>query len=291
MILHQLIVMALAGALMQAQAGIMTVEDLAPLANATPGERIAYGEDRLQFGELQLPPGEGPFPVVVFIHGGCWFARADISTTRSLAVALAKTGVAVWNLEYRRIGDPGGGWPGTLLDVAAATDHLRVLAETYPLDLSRVIAMGHSAGGHLALWLGVRDKIAASSELAASDPLPLAGIIALAPASELSFMHADGTCDKAATQLIGGGPEEFPDRYAAATPSHLAPTEVPKTLILGVHDAIWTPIGEAYMRAAYAAGEQHVSKVEVSDAGHFELINPTSNAFQAISAALRQQLE
>ena len=289
--LRQLIIITIVSIATQTHAEIMTVEDLAPLANAPPGQQIAYGDDPLQFGELQLPPGEGPFPVVVFMHGGCWFAKYDIATTRSLAVALTKAGVAVWNLEYRRIGNAGGGWPGTMLDVAAATDHLRVLAQKYPIDLSRVIAMGHSAGGHLALWLGVRDKIATDSPLAAADPLPLAGIIALAPASELAKMHVENTCNKAATQLIGGSPGLYPDRYAAATPALMAPTDVPKTLILGAHDEIWTPIGKAYMEAARAAGDRHVNDIEVADAGHFELINPASNAFQIITEALREHLD
>ena len=151
------LVLWLFSGLLSAEPDIMTVEDLlAELSSGQPGMKIAYGSDPLQFGELHVPAGEGPFPVVIFIHGGCWLAEYDITTTRPLAGALRDQGIAVWNLEYRRVGNPGGNYPGLLLDIGSGTDHLKQLASDYPLDLSRVIVMGHSAGGHLALWTGAR---------------------------------------------------------------------------------------------------------------------------------------
>ena len=126
------------------------------MACAVPPSRgfipIAYGPDPSQFGELYLPDAAGPNPVVVTIHGGFWRSMYNLGEIQDVAAALPDEGYAVWNIEYRRIGQPGGGYPGTLQDVARAIDYLRVLAPQYGLDLERVITLGHSAGGHLALW-------------------------------------------------------------------------------------------------------------------------------------------
>src|SRR5260370_3919740 len=121
---------------------------------------MAYGTESLQFGELYLPGEPGPHRTVILIHGGYWPARYGLDLMTGLAEDLAARGYAAWNIEYRRVGDPGGGWPGTLLDVAFAADYLRILAPTYALDLQRVVSLGHSAGGHLAIWLATPPRIA-----------------------------------------------------------------------------------------------------------------------------------
>jgi acetyl esterase/lipase len=113
--------------------------------------RIAYGSDPLQVGDLRLPAGVGPYPVAVVIHGGCWSNFFGLDLMDDMSDALTAAGVATWNIEYRRIGDPGGGFPNTLIDVGMAVDKVRDLAPMYHLDLSRVITVGHSAGGHLGL--------------------------------------------------------------------------------------------------------------------------------------------
>ena len=135
----------------------MTSAQVTALPASTPYIRASYGFGPIEVGELRLPPGKGPFPVAVIIHGGCWAKGfATMRMLSPLADALTAKGFATWNIEYRQLGDTGGGWPGTFQDWGAALDHLRVLARTQPLDLKRVIVVGHSAGGHAALWLAAR---------------------------------------------------------------------------------------------------------------------------------------
>src|SRR5437764_7356894 len=159
--------------------------------------RLAYGPEPLQFGDLYLPDTPGLHPTVILIHGGYWRARYGLDLMTGLAQDLVTRGYATWNIEYRRVGDPGGGWPGTLLDAAIATDYLRILAPSHGLDLQRVVPIGHSAGGHLALWLAARPRIPHTSPLAASQlgsgkeeistSLELAGAISLAGVVDLEM--------------------------------------------------------------------------------------------------------
>src|SRR5215471_13646928 len=143
--------------------------------------RIAYGTDALQFGELRVPATKGPHPVAIVIHGGCWLTKIPgldaravaVDNMRPMAAALADAGIAAWNIEYRRLGNPGGGWPGTFQDVARAADFVRALARENQLDPRRVIAIGHSSGGHLAMWLAARPKLTKTSALYMKDPLRL----------------------------------------------------------------------------------------------------------------------
>jgi acetyl esterase/lipase len=146
-----------------------------------PGPILSYGPDPLQHVELWKPAGKRPFPVVLMIHGGCWqtaVAKADIM--HALAADLTKRGIAVWNIEYRGVDVPGGGYPGTFQDVAAAADMLGRDGPELGLDTKHVVAVGHSAGGHLALWLAARPKIAKISVLWSEHPLPIAGVLSLA---------------------------------------------------------------------------------------------------------------
>src|SRR5689334_19990376 len=143
--------------------------------------RFAYGVEPLQFGDLYLPNGPGPHPVVILIHGGFWRAPYDLTLMQGLAQDLVQNRIAAWNIEYRRLGDAGGGWPGTFQDVARAADYLAALALPYSLDLTRVVPVGHSAGGHLALWLATRSRLPRNSKLTVSNtPLSLSGVVSLA---------------------------------------------------------------------------------------------------------------
>jgi len=264
----------------------MTADDLASFDHPLPDHRIRYGDDPLQFGDLRLPPGDGPHPVAVFIHGGCWQAQYDIAHSDKLTAALARDGIATWSLEYRRVGNEGGGWPGTFLDVGQGADYLRQLAGEYDLDLAHVIAMGHSAGGQLALWLASRAAMPANCELFADAPLPIRGVLALAPAADLAWLHASQVCDGVVDGLMGGSPDELPARYELVDPMRFSPGATPQVLVIGRHDEDWRPVGERYFEHADQRGDT-VSRIEAAESGHFEMIDPDSTTWPLVRDAAR----
>jgi acetyl esterase/lipase len=242
--------------------------------------RISYGKDPQQFGELRLPKGTGPHPIAIIIHGGCWMAEYGLSYMGHLSAALAEAGVATWNIEYRRIGNAGGGWPGTFQDVAQGTDYLRTLAKTYPLDLSRVVALGHSAGGHLALWLAARKRLPNDSQLYQNDPLQLRGIVPLAAVTDL---RKTGTaCDELIGKLMGGTAADLASQYNQASPIELLPLGIKQTVIQGETDSI-VPLSMAidYAQAAKEKGDD-LKLVVLEKTGHFELIDPKSPAWARV---------
>lgn len=265
----------------------MTSDDLGPLCAAPAGTRIAYGPDEFQFGELDLPAGAGPYPVLVNVHGGVWLAQYGIDHSRAQAQALAASGFAVWNVEYRRVGNRGGGWPGTFLDVGRAADFVRVLAARYPLDRTRIVLMGHSAGGLLALWLAARARLPAASPLHVGDPIAVRGVVALAPACDLPALHAQGVHGGVVDALLGGSPAQVPERYDWITPARLIPIGVRQHVIVGHYDAQWRAHGEAYAAAARARDDGDVQLSVAGRAGHFELITPGSTSWPLVVAAAR----
>jgi acetyl esterase/lipase len=265
---------------------LMGSNDLASLAAGPPTARIAYGASPLQFANLRLPRTPGPYPVVIFVHGGCWLSAFDIAHVGKLEQALADSGFAVWSIEYRRVGDDGGGWPNTFVDVARGADHLRQIAGQYQLDLRRVIAAGHSAGGAFALWLAARPKIPASSELYVKDPLRVRAVFALAPAPDLEQLHQSGVCQNVIDKLMGGSPAAHADRYAAASAMRLAPVGVSQTLVVGAKDAGWGPVGRAFFARTRALGDSSAHLVELPESGHFEMINPASSSWPAVYRSL-----
>jgi acetyl esterase/lipase len=252
--------------------------------------RFAYGEPPFRFGELRLPEGAGPFPVAVLVHGGCWLAAYDGKHIGALADALTREGVATWTLEYNRVGDPGGGWPGTFRDVADGTDYLRVLARDYPLDLDRVISVGHSAGGQLALWLAARGRLPATSPLYEEDPLPLKGVLGLAAAADLPYLHEQKVCGHVIDKLMGGSPVAFADRYRAGAPTLLVPLDPPQILINGAHDPFWSSVARRYFDAAQAAGA-NVVWTEAPESGHFEMLDPHSTTWPLVREAVLQLID
>ena len=281
-----LLALAAAGTVAAGEATVLTAGDVVALPRPTADLRLAYGSDPLQFGELRLPAGPGPHPVAVLIHGGCWLAEYDLGYMSALAAALAEAGVATWSIEYRRVGDPGGGWPGTFTDVAAAADHLRELAADHHLDLGRVVAVGHSAGGHLALWLAARHGLAADDPLRGPSPLPLAGVVALAGIPDLAAFAAPEGCGAAVAPLLGGEPAGVSERLQRVSPIERLPLGLPQVLVVGGLDTI-VPAEQAerYAAAAAAAGER-VRVLPITAAGPFELVVPGSVAWPSVRDAV-----
>jgi acetyl esterase/lipase len=265
-----------------------------PLPKAT--QRIAYGSGPMQFADLWLPQGAGPFPVVLMIHGGCW--QSDVASLEIMnyaAEALRRDGIAVWNIEYRGVDRPGGPYPGAFEDVAAAADALPKQASPYHLKIDRVVAVGHSAGGHFAPWLAARSHIPASSLLYARNPLPIAAVVSLGGLPDLADREIEepgcgvGTVDR----LVGAPTATHPDIYADTSPVDLAPITTPQIMINGAEDPIAPPLAAERYEAKIRAKGGAVRRVVIEDTGHAELIAPGTKAWAQevaiIEAALKER--
>jgi acetyl esterase/lipase len=257
--------------------------------------RIHYGPGEYQFGDLRLPAeaAKRPVPLVIFVHGGWWKSAYDLTYAGHLCAALKSVGVATWSIEYRRVGSTGGGWPTTFQDVAAGCDYVATLAKSFPLDLGRVIAMGHSAGGHLAFWLGGRHHIPEESPVhAPQSKVILRGAIALAGAVDLRL-----TCDLSGYftfahdkhevyGLMGGAPGEFEDRYRAGNPGDPLPLGVPQILIQGSEDdQIPSELPARWAEMARHQGDA-VTVTMIPSADHFDVVDPQSKAWATVQAAV-----
>jgi len=191
-----------------------------------------------------------------------------------MAASLAREGVATWSLEYRRVGDEGGGWPGTFQDVAAGTDYLRVMAGKYRLDLDRVIVAGHSAGGHLALLLAAR------MNEPRGNPLSLRAVV---PMAAITDLRRTGTaCDSSVSMLMGGSAEERAQQYNIASPINLLPIRADQLIIHGEDDRIVPPaMVRDYAEAARKRGDDP-GVILIPKAGHFEIVDPESSAWLTV---------
>jgi acetyl esterase/lipase len=248
-----------------------------------PAEAYGPGPDR--FGELWRPAGEGPWPVVALLHGGFWRAGRTLELMRPLAADLAGRGYAAWNLEYRRVGQPGGGWPGTCEDVAAGLDHLAGLAGRAPLDLDRLVVAGHSAGGHLALWAAARAGLPPGAPGAAPLVTPWLAV-SLAGVCDLHAGAADGIGEDAVAGFLGATPDQAPERYRLASPRSRLPLGVRQLLVHGDADTR-VPVSQsrAHAAAAAAAGDP-VELVELAGADHLAVIDPASPAWAEVTRRL-----
>ena len=243
---------------------------------------LTYGPARSHRVDLLLPRGDGPFPVVVLIHGGFWRRPYGRRLMAGLARDVAAHGWAAWNIEYRRVGQRGGGWPGTLDDVAAAVDALAdactLTGMDVPLDLSRVVVVGHSAGGHLALWVAARPGLPAGVP-GAGPRVTVAAAVSQAGVADLVAGAYEHLGRDACRELLGGAPDEVPDRYAAASPMALLPLGVP---LLAVHgdadDRVPIHQSETFVAAARAAGD-HAELVALPGVDHFAVIDPDHRAW------------
>jgi acetyl esterase/lipase len=269
--------------------GLLEWRDVRTQAQPEKVPPLSYGTARHQVGELRLPPGvDGPFPVLVLIPGPCW--DGDSSYLRPLAASLATLGVATWTVDYRAAGK-GEAWSDPMLDVARATDHLRTLAQTWPLDLRRVAVAGHGGGGQLALWLAARGRIAEGDALYLRDPLPIRGVIGLAAITDLAAQRVagDAGCGATLDRLLNGAPEGV---ASSLSPSALSPLRVPQWLVQGALDhRVAVDGASAYAERARRKGDRVTIGV-TSNAGHWEPVVPGSSTWmtlqQAVVAALLQ---
>lgn len=272
-------------------AKLLTVEDVLRLPSPPPDQRFAYGPDPNQFGELRLPKTPGPHPVAIVIHGGCWRAEYNLNHISSFCAALARNGIATWTFEYRRVGNPGGGWPGTFDDIARGATGLRSRAQRFDLNLNRVVAVGHSSGAQLALWLAGHVRDAKQSTLFALNPIPLRGVVALAGITDLRRAAEIGICGEALEKLMAGSPAVFPERYRAVSPVEMLPLGVAQHLIHGARDPfVPVKMSEDFVALARKVGDKALLTI-VPDAGHFELIVPEYPAAQEAIACIKSLLK
>ncbi len=267
---------------------MLTTADYLRLPEVAPDAVIRYGADADAFVHLYRPAGAGPHPVAIVLHGGCWEAPYGLEPLGGLCRALAHEGIAAWSVEYRRIGG-GGGWPATFGDVAAAADAVRTHAHAHALDPARAIALGHSAGGHLALWLATRASLPAGHALRGAAPLALRGVVGLAAIADLAAARREGICGgDVVAALLGGEPEAVPDRLALGSPAARLPLRVPHRHVVGANDPIVPPPHvRAFVDAARAAGDD--ARIDVlPHAGHFEPVLPHGAAWPAVRDAARE---
>jgi acetyl esterase/lipase len=230
--------------------------------------RHRYGSHFHQFADLRVPAGDGPFPAAVLLHAGFWREQYTLELSEDLATDLSRRGWASWNAEFRRVGEVSeGGYPATLEDVAAAIDALAGLDA--PLDLRRVVAIGQSAGGHLALWAAGRRDGA----------VPLAGAVSQAGVPDLRAADGLNLGDGAARAFMGTAPDEAPDHWAQASPAERLPTGVPQLLVHGdADDVVPAELSRRYAEAARAAGDDVELVVRPGD-DHFVHLDPASGAW------------
>lgn len=243
---------------------------------ARAGQTFRYGDHRDQVCDLRLPRGDGPHPVVALLHGGSWGGRWTRHTVRPVAGALVRAGWATWNVEYRRV-DRGGGWPGTLQDVGAGID---LLAETgAPVDLERVVLLGHSAGGQLALFAASRPRLPKGFP-GAGPRQPVTAVVALAPVTSLF---------PGARRLLGADRDQEPERWRLADPSRTLPLGVPALVVHGTEDRIISlGASRRYVDAARTAGDRIDLEV-LPGLGHAAVIDPRGPAWPAIEHWLADQ--
>jgi len=251
----------------------VSAEDILSQPQPPPDERIAYGDDRNQFLEVRLPRTNGPHPVLLNIHGGYWRAKYDLAHAGHLCDALRAAGVATFNTEYRRVGNAGGGWPGTFEDIRSAYRFVQQEHSRFRLNPDKLVVMGHSAGGQLALCL-------AAHETSVSRAISLAGVVDLKKAYALHLSN------NAVVDFLGGKPDAVPEHYREADPMELSIPHARQWLLHGKDDDTVPPeFSRDYVAQKKKAGES-VELLQIPRAGHFELIDPASEAFRQVTSTV-----
>jgi acetyl esterase/lipase len=274
------------------QAQLISWRDLIGDDLPQPTERIYYGDDRLHFGDLWLPDVE-PHTTVILYHGGCWLDMyPGVEIMNHMAEALRQDGFAVWNVEYRRLGHEGGGYPGTFLDAGAGADHFRKIADQHNLDPGRVIVSGHSAGGHLATWIANRKHIPDTSPLFQDDPIPVHAVISLAGINDLERYanYGSSSCGSGTVESLVDLEERGENAYLDTSPVNLLPLGIPFVEITAAFDAPVPPFfGYHFLNAALEAGDD-ARFILQPDAGHFEMIAPWSEEWIKVLDVFRNSL-
>jgi acetyl esterase/lipase len=271
----------------------MTLDDYVALSGPAPAATLRYGAAPSQYAELFLPSGTGPFPVAVLVHGGCWTKEfGGITQLRNMAGALAARGIAVWNVEYRRVDEAGGGYPGTYQDMNAALDLLARTARAYPLDLGRLVAVGHSAGGQLVQWLAARPRIPATSPLYRKDIVPVRQVVSLGGLADLRREAAllKTSCDREIVELAGTPSADRPDVFSDTNAGDLMPNGSRTILITGELDTISPPrVAHDFAARARAAGDS-AEVVILPGASHYDEVAATSGSWPRVLHAIESAL-
>lgn len=267
----------------------MTLTQYMSLKGPEPTAHIAYGSAPSQYAELFKPAGNGPFPVVVLVHGGCWQTEYDgIKQFRNISGALAAEGIAVWNVEYRRVDEAGGGFPGTQEDMIAALDALVANAKSYQLDLGRLAAVGHSAGGYMVQWAAGRARIPSTSPLYRAQPLMLHHVVSLGGINDLRAWT--GICGFEVSKLTGTPGAARADVFADTNPAELIPNGSHTVLITGELDQL-VPTETAFRFAAKAkAAGDSAEVIVLPGASHFDEAAATSPSWSTTLSVIKNQL-
>ena len=265
---------------------------IAQIRPAKADQRVAYGPAKSQYADLYLPKrAKGAVPVVILVHGGCWNAQIPADTMAGNAADLARGGVAVWHIEYRRIGEPGGGYPGMYEDVGAAFDKLREVAVANNLDLGRITVVGHSSGGHLGMWAAARGKLPAGHPRRGADPLPVRAVINVGGvpdiqhAADLLPIACSG--DLKIAQIVGEKSAERPDPFADTSANKLLPLGIRTRSIMGEFDDIVPPyLGLWWQRFSTRKGDLDNDTTTIKGAGHFDLVAVSEPEWQQVRALI-----
>jgi acetyl esterase/lipase len=276
-----------------AGAAPMKLADYLALDGKPPFAKFPYGDAPSQYAELYMPQGAGPHPVVVLVHGGCWTVKfGGITQMRNVANALTSAGIAVWNVEYRRVDEAGGGYPGTYADMTASLNKLAQVASAHRLDTRRLLAVGHSAGGQLVQWMAGRARLPAGSPLNTERQLEVSKVVSLGGLADLRN-EADlikKSCGRDTAQLAGSTSASRPDVFSDTNAAELMPNGSMTWLVTGELDTISPPrAAHDYARRAKASGDG-AEVVILADASHYDEVAATSPAWPKVLGVIKHAL-